>query len=235
MLTVLSSYAGEFNRRHGRVGHLFQGRYKASLIRDDRHLLAVVRYVHRNPVAARIVERADLYSWSSDRIYRRGGAPVWIDTATVLGILDSKPELGVGSYVSLVDGVAPSELVEPLASVAGEGVVLDLPPSTVPVLRGRAVELFLRFVAESTSVSVERMLSSARDRSTSRARAIAAFLARDLARIPISRTAEALKRDESTISRRVVRLERELAEDCALQELLGRLRTDLINNAILHG
>ena len=44
MLALQSSYAQRFNRRHNRVGHLFQGRYKAFLIEKDRYLLALIRY-----------------------------------------------------------------------------------------------------------------------------------------------------------------------------------------------
>ena len=49
MAGLHSSYAEWFNRRQRRVGHLFQGRYKAFLIQENRHLQALVRYIHVNP------------------------------------------------------------------------------------------------------------------------------------------------------------------------------------------
>ena len=58
-------YTQLFNKRHGRTGHLFQGRYKAILIQKDSHLLEVCRYVVLNPVRARMVERPDEWKWSS--------------------------------------------------------------------------------------------------------------------------------------------------------------------------
>jgi REP element-mobilizing transposase RayT len=60
-------YAQAFNRRHGRDGHLFQGRYAARLVQADQHLLAVVRYIVRNPLAAGMCERLDEWRWSSHR------------------------------------------------------------------------------------------------------------------------------------------------------------------------
>jgi REP element-mobilizing transposase RayT len=60
-------YAQSFNRRHGRVGHLFQGRYGARLVQEDRHLLEVVRYVVRNPVRAGLCETPQGWRWSSHR------------------------------------------------------------------------------------------------------------------------------------------------------------------------
>ncbi len=58
-------YTQRFNSRHGRTGHLFQGRYKSILIQKDSHLLEVCRYVVLNPVRAKITERPDEYPWSS--------------------------------------------------------------------------------------------------------------------------------------------------------------------------
>jgi REP element-mobilizing transposase RayT len=58
-------YTQLFNRRHGRTGHLFQGRYKAILIQKDSHLLEVCRYVVLNPVRAKMVETPEAYAWSS--------------------------------------------------------------------------------------------------------------------------------------------------------------------------
>jgi putative transposase len=58
-------YTQLFNKRHGRTGHLFQGRYKAILIQKDSHLLEVCRYVVLNPVRARMVEIPETWKWSS--------------------------------------------------------------------------------------------------------------------------------------------------------------------------
>jgi REP element-mobilizing transposase RayT len=58
-------YTQLFNKRHGRTGHLFQGRYKAILIQKDSHLLEVCRYVVLNPVRAKMVEKPDDWKWSS--------------------------------------------------------------------------------------------------------------------------------------------------------------------------
>jgi putative transposase len=60
-------YAQGSNKRHGRVGHVFQGRYKAILVERESHLLELTRYVVLNPVRARMVERAEDYPWSSYR------------------------------------------------------------------------------------------------------------------------------------------------------------------------
>jgi REP element-mobilizing transposase RayT len=58
-------YTQHFNRHHRRVGHLFQGRYKAILVEKDSYLLELSRYLHLNPVRAGIVNRPQDYRWSS--------------------------------------------------------------------------------------------------------------------------------------------------------------------------
>jgi REP element-mobilizing transposase RayT len=53
------------NRRHGRTGHLFQGRFKAILVDGDSYLLELARYVVLNPVRARMVSQPGAWPWSS--------------------------------------------------------------------------------------------------------------------------------------------------------------------------
>ncbi len=58
-------FAMGFNTQEGRIGHVFQDRFKSEPIRDDTHLLAVIRYVHNNPLKAGLVRDAGDYPWSS--------------------------------------------------------------------------------------------------------------------------------------------------------------------------
>jgi REP element-mobilizing transposase RayT len=60
-------YTMRFNRRHGSVGHIFQGRYKAILVQKESHLLEVCRYVVLNPLRAKVVEVPERWRWSSYR------------------------------------------------------------------------------------------------------------------------------------------------------------------------
>lgn len=97
MRSLQTRYARLFNRSRHRVGHLFQGRYRAILCQKDAYLLELVRYLHLNPVRARIVQNPAQWLWSSHRAYvgratnsvlrrqdvmahfRRGGARAFAD------------------------------------------------------------------------------------------------------------------------------------------------------------
>jgi len=79
------SYTSYFNRRHRRVGHLFQGRFKAVLIETEGHDWEVSRYIHLNPVRARLAERPEMWPWSSYRGYhRRSREMPWVTYRRVL-------------------------------------------------------------------------------------------------------------------------------------------------------
>ncbi len=60
-------YTQRFNRRHRKVGHLFQGRFKAILVEKEGYLLELARYIVLNPVRAKMVKTPDRYHWSSYR------------------------------------------------------------------------------------------------------------------------------------------------------------------------
>ena len=64
-----TSYAYYYNRKHKRVGHVFQDRFKSEEIKSDGQLLEVIRYIHNNPVKANIVKNALEYKWSSYNEY----------------------------------------------------------------------------------------------------------------------------------------------------------------------
>jgi putative transposase len=65
MQWLLTAQVRRHHRRHGTSGHLWQGRFKAFPIQKDEHLLAVLRYVERNPLRAGLVGRAEDWPWSS--------------------------------------------------------------------------------------------------------------------------------------------------------------------------
>lgn len=82
---VFGGHALWMNRHHQRIGHLFQGRFTSRLVGEDPYLLQVSRYIHLNPVRARMVERPEEYPWSSMRAYLLGArGPQWVHTTATL-------------------------------------------------------------------------------------------------------------------------------------------------------
>jgi REP element-mobilizing transposase RayT len=234
MAGLQSSYTQYFNRRHGRPGHLFQGRYKAFLVERDRYGLALLRYIHENPVKARLVERAENFGWSSDRHYRRGRGPDWMDLDLLLAMLNGRRTSAIREYRRLMR----ESLQEPYDAVAswGQAVkgdedfadrVLRAAGEPVIVPRGMTVERIARRVAREQEMDAGRMRGPGRERDVSRARLMVAWLGREVGRIPVAQTARFFSRDTSTMINGVNRLEAAMAEDRGLRRRLGALRDSL--------
>jgi len=66
---LLTGYSQYYNRTHKTIGHLLQGRYKAILCETDRYLAELIRYIHLNPLRAKIVRNPEQYQYSSHRAY----------------------------------------------------------------------------------------------------------------------------------------------------------------------
>ncbi len=87
---LTNAYVKRFNRRHGRRGSLFEGRYGNVVVQDGVYSLELFRYVHNNPVEAGMVVRAEDHLLSSYRSYLGlAPTPEWLDTSYYLGQFDS--------------------------------------------------------------------------------------------------------------------------------------------------
>ncbi|MFH2006035.1 MAG: transposase [bacterium] len=126
MRHINGDYARHFNSRHRRVGHLWQGRYKAILVEDGAYHLECSRYIHLNPNRSKLTRPAERYRWSSYRSYVGGRAVVdWVETATVLGMVGGRRK-GYRKYVEAGRGeqpVSPFERAVAGVALGAEGFV----------------------------------------------------------------------------------------------------------------
>ena len=96
-------YAGWFNRRHRRSGHLFEGRFHAFLVEKESYFLELLRYVVLNPVRAKMVARPEDYHWSSYRSTAGSEtAEAWLDVASILDLFDSDSTVAQQRYQAFV-------------------------------------------------------------------------------------------------------------------------------------
>jgi len=105
MKRLLTGYAVNFNRRHNRYGHLFQNRYKSILCQEDAYLLELVRYIHLNPLRAKLVSE---YGSLAGYPYCGHGAIMgrrkieWQDTQYVLGLFGNEASTVMREYSRFV-------------------------------------------------------------------------------------------------------------------------------------
>lgn len=239
MAGLQSSYTQYFNRRHRRVGHLFQGRYKALLVEEDAYALGLVRYIHENPVKAGVVGRPEQYLWSSDRFYRRGRGPEWVDVDRVLEMLGRRRSAAVRAYRRLMREQAEQPYEEAPRwgqAVLGEEAFAERVFRSVgepaPVRRGLTVEAVARRVARREGIELQRMRSLSRGHQESRARLLVAWAGREVGRISVAKTAKFFLRDTSTLAKGLGRLEQLALEDGKLRRQVEQVCAAVRNNAI---
>jgi len=101
MRRLLSSYAGYFNSRHRRVGHLFQNRFKSLLVDADEYLLELVRYVHLNPIRAGLVGSLDAledYPWTGHPTLLGQATLPWQSVDAVLALFAARAGKARAAY-----------------------------------------------------------------------------------------------------------------------------------------
>lgn len=117
-------YTQRFNRRHGLVGHLYQGRYKAILVQKETYLLELARYVALNPLRANMVESLEDWRWSSySFITEQVAHPPWLDTEWLLGQFSSQRNEAIKAYRHFV--MAGMGLASPLENTCHQLLLGD--------------------------------------------------------------------------------------------------------------
>ncbi len=114
MQRLKTAYAVYFNQKHNRHGHLFEGRFRATLVEEDEYILKLTRYVHLNPVFIKVhKEKTDrervqilrTYPWSSYRSYIGRSARLdFVDYDPVLSLMDPPKKKQPASYRRFVEG-----------------------------------------------------------------------------------------------------------------------------------
>ncbi len=119
-----TSYTNYFNAKSERVGHLFQGRYRAILVEKDTYALELSRYIHLNPVRADLVKEPSEYPWSSYLPYvegeRRWG---WLERGFILGQLSSNEREARRRYQAFVKEGMVKSFEDPLRKVVASTIL----------------------------------------------------------------------------------------------------------------
>ena len=96
-------YTQRINRKHKRVGHVFQGRYKAIIVQKQTYLLELARYIVLNPVRAQMVRSAKDWSWSSYRATAgMADTPAWLKTDWILSSFSAKRAEAIERYRAFI-------------------------------------------------------------------------------------------------------------------------------------
>jgi putative transposase len=192
------SYAAYYNRKHQRRGHLFQGRFKAILVDADAYLKHLSRYIHLNPLRAKMVEDLAVYRWSSYPAFiGKLASPAWLKTEWLLSMFGNQPKVAMRNYQRFVETKEWASIDNPSKDVIG-GLLLGsadfvnwvkttcIDRSTLNGEISQAVELksqpspddIVARICEEFSCMKNDVVQRGRKKNT--ARDVAIYLARDL-------------------------------------------------------
>jgi REP element-mobilizing transposase RayT len=202
MRLLACRYARFRQRMVPTTGHLFERRYRARLVATDRHLLALVRYIHQNPVRAGIVADAANYRWSSHRAYLGLDVKPWLTTKLTLGLLGSDPREALRRYRALIGREVDAEDVRAIRVVVPPGPKSrnSAAPATTARPPAENLEQIIADVAARRGLSPDSLAARERGTVLSQARA---EIARRALRADVATLAEVaarLGRAPSTMS-----------------------------------
>ena len=240
-----TAYTNYFNRRHDRVGHLFQGRYRGIVVEKDPYLLELSRYIHLNPVRAGMQKRPEAYRWSSYPSYLSSGScPEWLRREDILGQMDKSPGKGRHKYREFVEEGLRREIRDPLKAVMG-GIALggetfwEEVRNRVEGLQGQNEVPALREIHRKTEAGtiVEKVASFygvPADRITRlehplhRGTQVAMYLARKKTDLSLNEIAEIFgKRHYTAVSAAFTRVEEKRQRDQGFDRELGKIEREL--------
>jgi REP element-mobilizing transposase RayT len=228
-----------FNRRHGRTGHLFEGRFKAILVERDAHLLELARYLVLNPVRAGLAKSAAAWPWSSYKATAGlAEAPEWLETGWTLEQFGRRPAEARRRFAAFVAdgrgaGYDPWGQLRGQVFLGSEGFAREVgrrasrkaPPREVPRAQREPVapspeEIAAAFTA-ARRVTVAEMSAAPRKRLVDRA--LLAWALRRRARAPLAGIASILDVGVAQASVLVRKGEALAAEDPKLAAVVERL------------
>jgi len=211
MSIVASRYARAKQRSLATTGHLFERRYRARLVDADRYLLALVRYIHLNPVRAHMVTDPRDYPWSSHRAYLGAPCPGWLRIEAVLDVLGTSADTARTAYRRFMNAVPDDSAREAITLATRPGPVqrggTELPaPTREPTCRGvpRSLDAIAAEVAAELRLAIDDILSKRRHPTLVRARTEIAQRALLEGAANLSQVARYLNRAPSTLSGRLL-------------------------------
>jgi REP element-mobilizing transposase RayT len=235
MQNISFRYTRFINARKKRIGHLFQGRYKAVLVDADNHLLELVRYIHNNPVRAKIIETIDQYTWSSHRAYLGLDTVPWLSVEPVLLQFSKHEKTARKLYHEFVLRGAAEEHRAEFHRGTHEGRILGDDRFSEEALT-RSEEEFrpeirlqdvIGAVCEVYGIGEETLISAGKARPASEARAVAAMLVQDMGNLTLASLGRVLGRKIATLSKSANRAKERASRDKKFRKKIERVRRNI--------
>jgi len=241
------SYAAYYNKKRQRSGHLFQGRFKALLVDADEYLSQLSRYIHLNPVRAKMFDAPADYRWSSYPAFiGKVNEPQWLDTG-LLARFGKKRRQAAKNYQSFVEEIDLKDIENPNSRVV-EGFIMgetefvswvqkrflsakkeDKEIPQLSKLKPRiSLDSIVKVVCDEMGCSPEDIKVSGRKKNLPRE--IAIYLARGLSGLSCTDLGQYFGRvSGAAITMRYNRFSNELSKDKKVNEFVIKFKKQILN------
>jgi putative transposase len=236
MQNVSFRYTRHFNKYQKRIGHLFQGRYKALLVDSDSYLVELVRYIHCNPIRSGIVSKLDDYSWSSHTAYLGKTVIPWLTKEIVLTQFAKNTNKAIKLYENFVQmGIAEKHRQE-FHSGMCDGRILGNDSFSEKALslaekkssRKITFSQIINAVVKEYGITERSLSEPGKTRLFAEARAVAAFLVQEEEHLSLTDLGKLLNRDLAALSRAASRIRDRLRVNSKLAKRVSSLREKIL-------
>ena len=202
-------YTRYINKKQKRIGHLFQGRYKALLIDADSYLLELVRYIHNNPLRAGMVLSPEHYQWTSHRAYIGEESIPWLTTDWILSqFAKHKKRARQRFHEFCLTGIHEEHRQE-FHKGTFEGRILGNDQFSENVLAGAeerfhpalSVEQLINIVCKQYKIDKRTIVAPGKQQPAAEARAVVSYLVQDAEKLSMTELGKYLRRDIAALSR----------------------------------
>lgn len=234
-------YTSYFNRTHHRVGHLFQGRYKAILVEKESYLLELSRYIHLNPIRAKMKFKLEQYPWSSYQDYigiRK--APAWLKREAVLKSMNERPDKARIAYRDFVEEGVRKGVERPWENVlgqiilGGEAFVRSIQARLkgkkdreVPSLRQLSVRPSWEAIAREVEGAGEKWKALRTGNRSDPKRAVMIYLGRERGGMSLKELGKRVGLKESSVSQTAGRVSKLRRENAAWDKVIMKIEEHL--------
>jgi putative transposase len=229
-------YSRWFNFTHSCIGHLFQGRYKAILVKEEAYFLELFRYIHQNPVRAGLVDLPQKYAWSSCKNYLNdiSHSESAVTTKRILSIFVSQFK-SKSLLLEFMQQKSDNFEFKPTMEISAEGKIIICDSIKKDAAENYVLknnkdypfEKIVNMVCELLQIDSAELLLLRKFKAHAQARAIICYLANRYSKINNADISKYFCQDASTISNSITRLEDKMQKNKNLKDVVIEIENKL--------
>lgn len=235
-------YTQRYNKMHGYDGQLFRGRYKSVLVDSDSYLLELLKYIHKNPLKAKLAEKIEDYPWSSHKPYLSNSKNYnWLNKKFVFSMLNNDKKKWKAEYKKLMNQDNKDQIYKIFESkklpsfIGSENFIKWVkkkfyqPDSKKEIIETKSLaptaDEIIQAVCNYFDLEKNDILIPRRGR-FNEPRNIAVYLVRQIRKEPLVKIADYFKINSfSSVSSVIIRLEKRLKSDKKLNKTVLEIKS----------